>query len=71
VIIQGFEITLLKNCWSCIDAYGRVVNGKPSMQEDDGTCSICHGARMILTPLGEEVMALLTLAGVTMTRKLQ
>jgi hypothetical protein len=41
IIQQGIEVTLLKNCWSCTDAYGRVVNGKPAMQEDDGTCSIC------------------------------
>jgi hypothetical protein len=71
IIQQGIEVTLLKNCWSCTDAYGRVINGKPAMQEDDGTCSICSGARMVLTPFGEEVMELLTLAGVTTTRKLK
>jgi hypothetical protein len=50
--IGGSTIVLDEECWSCT----RTKDGKPLMMEEDGTCSICHGEKFILTEAGQRVI---------------
>lgn len=43
-------------CWSCASPNSA---GSPSLAEDDGACSICHGRQRPTTDEGDELLAFL------------
>lgn len=51
---KALIVMLDGTCWSCRDLQGEAVN--PSLQDDDGKCSVCDGSGYALTEAGTALL---------------